>query len=256
MNISYNLEWLRAISTKKLKDLRKFLSLTNEPIIICGCGRSGTSLLLSIVSASPEVYGLPIETKVLCHQNNISPLVSRFNNKRKLAAYIDQIKPNATRWCEKTPRNVRFIHDLIEAYNGKIKILNIVRDGRDVICSIHPTRNGYWLEHTRWINDVSAALEFEKHTSVYTIKYEDLILDTQSTIEKITTFLKIPFHNNMIEFNKHTNVKKLNSFHGGHVSGIYDSSIGKWRKPEHKDHVSNALKNKRFVELLKHYNYE
>ena len=37
-----------------------------SPIVIGGCARSGTTLLLSVLSCHPNVYAIPVETQALC----------------------------------------------------------------------------------------------------------------------------------------------------------------------------------------------
>ena len=37
-----------------------------SPLIIGGCGRSGTTLLLSVLSAHPKVLAIPHETEAFC----------------------------------------------------------------------------------------------------------------------------------------------------------------------------------------------
>jgi hypothetical protein len=41
-------------------------SLPQKPIIIGGCARSGTTLLLSVLSCHPNIYAIPDETYTFC----------------------------------------------------------------------------------------------------------------------------------------------------------------------------------------------
>lgn len=44
------------------------------------------------------------------------------------------------RYCEKSPKNVLYIEKLLEAFRGEEKVIHVVRDGRDVITSEHPSK--------------------------------------------------------------------------------------------------------------------
>ena len=44
--------------------------------------------------------------------------------------------------------------EIIKLFDGKVKIINMIRDGRDVITSMHPNGKGrYWVTKDRWIED-------------------------------------------------------------------------------------------------------
>src|SRR6056297_2982515 len=72
-----------------------------EPIIIGGCGRSGTTLLLSIISAHPDIYAFSKEIGVFSEWHKGKPRLDRLNRYILLHKLPDTKK----RMCEKTPAN-------------------------------------------------------------------------------------------------------------------------------------------------------
>jgi len=185
--------------------------LKQPPIIIGGCGRSGTTLLLSVLSSHPEIYTFKKEThafcqNVYCESININLIIRTF----RLYCYLDKkIPKSCNRWCEKTPKNVLFFGDILNYFYNNVKVIHIVRDGRDVILSKHPKRPAvYWVSPERWIEDVSAGLKFKNHPNVYTVKYEDLVLEYETTIKDICTFLGIEFHPHLLSWHEHAKMRR------------------------------------------------
>jgi len=70
MQLAQNLDinqfaWSKVAYVKSWLFDRK-LSRTRRPIVIGGCARSGTSLLLSLLSCHPQIIAIPVETQTLC----------------------------------------------------------------------------------------------------------------------------------------------------------------------------------------------
>src|SRR6056297_413126 len=77
-----------------------------EPVIIGGCGRSGTTLLQSILSAHPSILGFPKELSVFNYwrekDGGKEPLrIDRLYRE----IFIRHVPKGVRRWSEKTPRN-------------------------------------------------------------------------------------------------------------------------------------------------------
>lgn len=256
-HFNYNLIWLRRLLSHKFTDIINVLRFDRNPIIICGCGRSGTTLLLSILSAHPNIQGLNHETGIFQYHVQNSRF-AKYNNLRKILVKILEqgYKKTAHRWLEKTPRNVRFIEDILYTYNNKVKIIHIIRDGRDVTVSTHPLYGDYYVSIERWISDTREGLNFRNNPSVLTVKYEDLVLKFDSTVKKICTFLEEPFHPNLEEFPVYSDVIKHEAYHSGEVEKINHSSIGKWRNPKFKLRIDQFYQSREAVELLKELGYD
>ncbi len=241
------------------KESRHF---SDPPIIIGACGRSGTTILLSILDAHPHIYSIPEQTYAFMKWRRVGN--SENGGSRYTAAgyyrlyrnlLFRRIPESTTRWCEKTPMNVRYFEQILDYFGDHVRLIHIVRDGRDVVTSSHPYAPGeYWVPISRWINDVSAGLRFIDHPQVLTIRYEDLINSYQDTIKKICDFLCEECTPHMYSWIEHTRVRKSRHWFGT-VKDLYTSSIGRWKEEKHRERVDELLADKKAVELLNRFGY-
>lgn len=236
---------------------RKFDNFPDQPILIGGCGRSGTTLLLAILGAHPQVSALDFESGLFTksrfssdiqrnHQKNIASLKSFLS--------IRGIKNEASRWCEKTPKNVRNIKDILAAFKNEVQIVLLCRDGRDTVTSVHPDHEGYFISPQEWIDDTIQTLAWKDHPQVKILKYEDLILQFDETIEDLISFLGLAQSSSLDNFSKNTVVQKNRAWKDG-VQPIKPNSIGKWKKPEHKKVVQSLLELPQATSLLEKLGY-
>lgn len=101
-------------------------------------------------------------------------------------------------------------------YYPNARYIHLIRDGRDVACSFRelgakkmesryapklPTDISQIAE--KWHTNISTIYNFQKRLNpqnTITIRYEDLLMNTESELKKICTFLKINFESNMLLF--------------------------------------------------------
>jgi len=233
------------------------IQFNKPPIIIGGCARSGTTLLLSILSAHPEIYAIPVETRVFCptaYSDNFDPgapiKLDYFYDQ-----YLNKFPFSCNRWCEKTPRNVLCFEKILKYFKNQVKIIHIVRDGRDVVLSKHPKRpDQYWVSPEKWIRDTGIGLKYRDHSSVYTVKYEDLVLDYEKTIKDICVFLEIKCRPEILAWHRHAKVCKHDAYFG-EVRDIFQDSVGKWKDSRYRERVDLLMQKPEAVELLKALGY-
>jgi hypothetical protein len=242
------------IALGKAKAKRRF---SKEPIFIGGCGRSGTTILLSIISAHPEVFACPRELGLfneLIYDDQGQPGPYRIDRLYR-CILTKKIKASATRFCEKSPSNVKRIETIDSYFKGNFKFIHIIRDGRDVCLSVHPTaKDRYWVEPRRWVNDVKAGLAFKKHPKVLTIHYEDLMDNYAQTIREICSFCELPLTPEMENWFEHTTVKRNRAYHQG-VQKLHQGSIAKWKDPQNAKRVAEVMQYPGFEELLQELGY-
>ncbi len=237
----------------------KLRELDRPPIIVGGCGRSGTTLLLSILGSYPGILAIPNETRIFCptayedSPDFNAPIdVSRIEDAlRRLP-----VKPTATRWCEKTPKNIYFFDQLIESFEGRVRLLNIVRDGRDVITSRHPkdlTR--FHVSPDRWIQEVAISRRLSQNKHVLTVRYEDLILNFSATTKQISEFLEEEYCPDVARWHKDTTVQWQGSWAGGTVRPIFDTSIGRWKEEQGCVPLQQLMSNEDAVSHLRYFRY-
>ncbi|MBN1408017.1 MAG: sulfotransferase [Calditrichaceae bacterium] len=236
---------------------------TGIPIIIGACPRSGTTILLSILGAHPNIYAIPNQTYAFDRWENISSHNEENKKWRPtrldrlyLQFIIHRIPKTAKRWLEKTPKHVRSFEKILDYFQDRVKLINILRDGRAVVVSKHPKHkpDQYWISVERWIEDVNIGLKLDNHPSVLNIKYEDLINEFEKTMVRIYEFIGEEKPENLNEWINNTNIKK--SMHwAAPVQNIYAHAMDRWRKPEHAERVKEFMNNPEAVNLLKKLGY-
>lgn len=209
-----------------------------RPIIIGGCARSGTTLLLSILGAHPDVFAIGDESYAF------SPLPIKPN---KLIPV-----PDDKRLCEKTPKNVDNFEEIYKYFKGKVDLIHIIRDGREVCTSKHPRFSGYYVSPERWVEDTRKGLECWHACPIF---YENLVTKTEETIRRLCENIQLEFHPNMLDHSKHTNVIK-NIAWDKHVDKIDTTLVQKSKKPEHAKRLKEFMDHKPAVKLLKALGYE
>ena len=239
--------WLRR---RRLRHLR--------PVVIGGCGRSGTSLLLSILSSHPRMTAIPHETQLLCPGaywppgGGISPPdVEGLNETLSRIA----ISAASVSWCEKTPRNVLNFGAIIDVLGGSARLIHIVRDGRDVVLSRHPRDpEGFWVAPERWTGDVRAGLQFQSHPQVLTLHYEDLVTDLRNSCQTLCRFLRLDYDDRLEHYPQFARVVESDAWFGP-ARPVDASSIGRWKLPENAARVQQLLEYPGAVPLLKELGY-
>ena len=95
-----------------------------------------------------------------------------------------------TLWVEKTPDNIYMVGSFLHGF-PKAKFIHIVRDPRDVVLSL--MKRGHSCESSAaiWLSSVACVYTYRNHDRLLEIRYEDLVLDTDSTMQKVFDFLQI-----------------------------------------------------------------
>jgi hypothetical protein len=240
--------------------LIKVLSFSKEPIFIAGCERSGTTVLLAILGAHPHIFAIPFETNTYHYHTSKKRLLSDKQIRRKKIIghlFKQKIKKSAKRFCEKTPRNILHINEILKDYNNKVKIIHIIRDGRDVVTSIHPNypERKNFVTIDNWKERVGNASLFREHPCVITIKYEDLISSFEETIKTVLAFIEEPYHPNLELFHTHTNIKSHSAWKDG-VKPIFTSSSDRYKKQSEHPDVKAFENDTDAMSLLKVFDYQ
>ena len=161
--------------SRKLPLLCKGFTSDREVIFIGGCGRSGTTLLRSMIGAHSEIIGgpelnihinlfsafskypfLPKVSFLLFDEGILSETAEKFHLSREeiiriratskcFADFLDKffglllVRSGRRRVVEKTPKNATILPFLFSSFPNS-KFIHVIRDGRDVVCSLrnHP----------------------------------------------------------------------------------------------------------------------
>ncbi len=188
------MSWLNS-SARFLRN--KFLrgaKITGAPIFIVGCGHSGTSLLLSILGAHSKIFAVPYESRIAAHCNwRFRTAMQRFD--------WWTIAEGKNRWAEKTPKHILRI-DYIFKHRPDARILLIIRDGRDVACSLKRRNGNLESGIRRWVDDNTVGKKYWNHPRVHTLKYESLITDFEPTMKKILAFVGEEYEPEIRDYHK------------------------------------------------------
>ncbi len=185
-------------------------------IVMGGAPRSGTTVLRKVFDRHPEICS-GAETKLFVPaaynlewlaasyaipQAELTAMRARANSQ---AAFIDafaaRVRADAgkVRWAEKTPQNIRHL-EWITARFPQASIIHIIRDGRDVICSMRTHPDWRWVDGSwqkvliprslesyarRWLADTAAGLAWRDDPRYVEVRYEDLVADPQTVLRSI-----------------------------------------------------------------------
>lgn len=226
-------------------------------VVIGGCARSGTTLLLSALSCHPEICAIPRETQLLCptayHPRPDSRAAFEWERfELEIARYS---KSGQTYWCEKTPRNVHYFDRLVAARGESVRLIHMVRDGRDVITSSHPDQPcDYWVEPQRWIDDVRAGLNSEQHPQVLRVGYERLVRDATFELARICRFLELTPGRYFDRYPKGATVRSSNAW-SERARPLHTRSVGRWRDVEHRSRADDFAERPDARALLREFGY-
>jgi hypothetical protein len=230
-----------------------------SPIVIGGCARSGTTLLLSVLSCHPNVYAIPVETQALCPTAyDAEPRSDASFDVAAIQRHLNggNVVIDCQYWCEKTPRNVMFFSRILKCFGAKLRILHVVRDGRDVVCSVHPSApDRYWVEPKRWVKEVETGLVLDGHPQVMTVRYEDLVLCYHETVQAILGFLSLQHVPEMDDYPMNAKVVSDNAWFEP-ARAISAGSVGRWRNPMQRERVDCLLAEPGACRLLSRLNYD
>jgi len=166
------------------------------------------------------------------------------------ASFLDALfrpatkRADALRWAEKTPRNILFMDQLLAVF-PRMKLINVIRDGRDVVSSM--LQHGFWPvastpeypETLRFCGEMS----FEKAVDYWVawmkiahekaaemppgsyleIRLEDLVAEPRTTLEQVLDFVGTPFHEAPLAYD------------------LGRSHIGRWKKDLTPDQAEKTL---------------
>jgi hypothetical protein len=182
--------WRRYIKNKFFHGIK----ITGGPIFIVGCGHSGTSLLLSILGAHSKIFAVPYESRVAAQCTWRFRLAMRTFDRWAIAH-------GKNRWAEKTPKHILRIDSILKQ-RLDARILLIIRDGRDVACSLQRRHGDLELGIRRWVDHNTEGKKYWDHPKVHVFKYESLITDFETTMKEILAFLGEEYEPQLKDYHK------------------------------------------------------
>jgi hypothetical protein len=166
----------------------------------------------------------------------------------------ETLKNNKKIPCDQTPRNIFYVSDLLK-YLPEAKIINLVRDPRDVVLS---QKNRWkrsrlggkgipWWEGLRswcnyhpviickiWNASVSESARYAQSERFFSLKFEDLLSNPEKNIKNICDFLNIDYDPIMLDIPQ---VGSSNETDSSVSRGMASHRIGRWKKELSKSEI-------------------
>jgi len=239
--------------------------MQKQPIFIIGCPRSGTTLVRVILDSHQNICSGPeahlieklksFNEKVNKNWKNLEPYkLTKEEYLKNLGNVFSSFQESYTkskdkkRWAEKTPDNIFYV-DFINQLFPDCQFINIIRDGRDVVCSFKERwgRKSILNAMKNWNKSIELSFEYKKKFSkdrYLEVRYEKLVNSPEIETKKIIDFLKEDWTPDLL---KHHNKKHDFSFNvktGKNVDfktekkplrhspskPIFQTSAGKWER--------------------------
>ena len=280
------------------------------PILIGGCGSSGTTLLRKMLNSHPNIacgpemsvfdrplmyresidylytlwraqdfdpldsgciYPLRINNRMvadlsycgLVHDNHmkfyhpVEKVDSFFNDVSSIPEFLDFFfstwaeGQKKERWAEKTPNNIFCADQWLEAYPDGV-FINVIRDGRDAILSMNLRRRiPIYVATYRWIAAVNKWFELlgteakmaKKPTDIriITIKYEDLVLNTEQCLKNLCQFIGEEYTSDMLYYYEKECADDKESGLQYANEPVHEESIGRWEKNDYDKTILDQI---------------
>lgn len=243
---------------------------TNYTFVI-GCARSGTSILGELVASHPRVKYIFEAIKIWefggmgeYDSHRLTELHATDAVKKHVREYFENQSQGADFVVEKNPRNslrIPYVHAIFP----DAKFIYIVRDGRDVACSLVPGCGGEKWLHNRppawheyytkyegalrcaygWRDIVEISLRDLSLVPHIMIRYEDLISSPLRVATDIFKFMGLDMHSDTVEFCKKISDDTSFDYHAKFQDqwfrNNHSSRIGRWRENLNNDEKSAII---------------
>jgi hypothetical protein len=246
--LGYRIWWrLRSVG-------RRAVSESDALVVVGGSPRSGTTLLRTMLGRHSMIVSSPETTVFLPRVTSPDDLAERLGwDAREIATWQRESRSQTefiirfqtamlersgkAVWLEKTPRNVSRFR-FVRRHFPRAKLIHIVRDGRDVVCSLRRTPFAR-LDHAapdsvaaaircavQWRGFVEAGLRMRGDPGYHELRYEDLVTYPERTLRALLAFLGLPWEETVLSGRSDIGATPDAVAAGG---AIFDSSFGRWR---------------------------
>jgi hypothetical protein len=232
---------------------------SQHPVIIGGCGRSGTTLLRTMLNAHANLVIGP-ETGLFCGSRDlehfsratrigVDTLQRWYRRSPCLGEFVDRIieehlrRSGKPRWGDKSPCNIRALTHVFHFF-PEARVIHMIRDGRDVVCSLrdHPKykwEDGVrvptnvcnpWSECvSRWVNDASAGLCWRGDRRYHEIRYEELIELPEAVLRRVLEWLGEPWDPAVLAYFQSHDEQGYDAPNPGIKQPVYQCARDRWR---------------------------
>jgi len=192
-------------------------------LVIAGCPRSGTSLLMHSIRRLDNCFVADGE----CMYD------------QRAADYMRDVRCDLpVAWTvTKRPRDFERLPSILSA-DPEARGLVILRDGRDVVCSRHPKKPDlYIVNPKRWHSYARLLHTLHRDERIYALRYEKFVSDYEWHMREIAQWMGCPLVGTWADVCDQLDplnpvVQAMNG-----VRPVSRGRIGVWRDPEHAERV-------------------
>lgn len=203
---------------------------TDDPVIVFGAPRSGTTYLCQLLNSHPDVF-VSNEVRLFSWLHRSHETLTRDDSAllgervrftewlrheypALVRRFYDHLSPTTRYWGDKNPhyasrQNAGCLEYIANLFPGA-RFIHLIRDGRAVVSSLLRKLNS---SGEPWAHFEAAIELWEEHVDIgcafgqwvateryFQIHYERLVADDQGTAEALFAFLTIPMHDRVLEF--------------------------------------------------------
>jgi len=220
-------------------------------LIIAGMGRSGSTLLLTLMQSFKGADVWLNERTPVRYKTAVPVKHPRFK-------LFDSMKSLT---ITKRPADIHNVERMQNIFTNPVGFILLKRDPRDVIVS--KLFDKYWVNCNRCKSFFINLKKFQDREHVLTMAYEDLVRTPNDCQQTIASFFDIKCQRTFTRHWKKVMTKKgqdlPSRMHAGlrGIRPISPKSIGSWKKKEHRERVKNQLERcPGLPDLLIQWGYE
>lgn len=233
--------------------------------LIIGCARSGTSILGELIASHPEIHyhfeAHPVWELAGRGENDSHRLTEEHATDKvvqQIRRWLERHSRPGTILMEKNPRNVLRV-PFLGAVVPEASLIHIIRDGRDVACSMLPGIGGASWQHLKpplwrrlraenegvvrcalaWKEIMEIAVEDLAGVPHLLVRYEDLVRRPQEMAGRIFSFLGLHLHQDCLAFCDRISASTESAYHAKGQERWYrndhTSRLDRWRETLDED---------------------
>ena len=144
--------------------------------------------------------GLSLDDEYNLNKSELNSLIDKSN---WFSEFIENLyepileKNDKIIWAEKTPSNVFCFNEFIDSF-PEGQIVHIVRHPQDCIASLINRGMKLYQAVAVYLVNVNQALQLQDLSRLYTIKYEDLVVQPELTIKELFNFLDLEYFDSVL----------------------------------------------------------
>jgi hypothetical protein len=228
--------------------------LDTDPIFIGGEPRSGTTLMRVLLDSHPAIACGPesqffADPKFWEYREHVtSKWARRAEGFGYGASDLDDLfrdfvrgwfetymkRQGKRRWADKTPQTLWVLPQVWSLF-PKARFVHMIRDGRDVACSV--IEQSWGPDNVkdaaeRWVRSIECGLRWRGDPRYMEVRYEDLVADTEGQVRRVLDFVGEPFTPEVLEYYRKKHDWAAMNQKGAEQAAkpVYSDSIGRWRR--------------------------